>query len=212
MFARFSQQVFGGEIIGVYADMEGRVAQNCTQSHRRGVDSIAGNHVSFQTVGSQRQAAAGGGKRIDVEQRHLIVWVTAFDSRAQNTRTATEIQQVAAGQFVQMLQQQRAAAIQSAVAENTRQADDFERAFSQWQFVGLREAFQRFGFRRIGHRHQPQLAVPCAVELAWLAEWIELFGGAFDAAFFLADQVQLAAGQPRGQGVEDVIGQILGLG
>ncbi|MOA46362.1 hypothetical protein D3C78_1688660 [compost metagenome] len=39
-----------------------------------------------------------------------------------------------------------------------------------------------------------------------------MFGGTFDAAFFLADQVQLAAGQPRGEGVEDVVGQVLGLG
>ncbi|MNO99814.1 hypothetical protein D3C76_915950 [compost metagenome] len=138
--------------------------------------------------------------------------VTTFHCRAQDPCAAAEIKQVTAGQFVQMFQQQRAAAIQATMAEHPRQADDLQRAFGQRQFIGLRQAFQRFGFRRVGHGDQPELAVARAVEFAWLAERVELFGGTFDAAFFLADQVQLAAGQPRGEGVEDVVGQVLGLG
>ncbi|MCY1546913.1 hypothetical protein D9M68_829380 [compost metagenome] len=39
-----------------------------------------------------------------------------------------------------------------------------------------------------------------------------MFGRAFDAAAFFTHQIQLATGQPRGQGVEDVIGKVLGLG
>ncbi|MNM56620.1 hypothetical protein D3C81_677950 [compost metagenome] len=51
-----------------------------------------------------------------------------------------------------------------------------------------------------------------AVEFARLAEGVQLLGRTFDAAAFLADQVQLTAGQTRSQGVEQVIGQVAGLG
>ncbi|MNM44506.1 hypothetical protein D3C81_554050 [compost metagenome] len=54
--------------------------------------------------------------------------------------------------------------------------------------------------------------MPRAVELARLAERHQLLGRAFDAALFLADQKHLTTFQARGYGVEDVIGQILGLG
>ncbi|MNY20181.1 hypothetical protein D3C86_1536510 [compost metagenome] len=192
--------------------MERRIAQDRTQAHWRGIDAVTGNHLGFQSIGRQGQTTAGSGKGIHIQQRDLVVRVTTFHCRPQNPCTATEIEQVTARQFVQMLQQQRTAAIQATMAEHPRQADDLQRAFGQRQFVGLRQAFQRFGFRRVGHGDQPELAVARAVEFAWLAERVELFGGTFDAAFFLADQVQLAASQPRGEGVEDVVGQVLGLG
>lgn len=54
--------------------------------------------------------------------------------------------------------------------------------------------------------------MPRAVELARLAERVQLLGRAFDAAAFFTDQVQLTTGQARGEGVEDVIGQVLDLG
>src|SRR5471032_2303140 len=51
MFGCFSQQVLGREIICVHPDMERWVTQNRTQTHRRGIDAITGNHLGFQTVG-----------------------------------------------------------------------------------------------------------------------------------------------------------------
>lgn len=184
MFGRFSQQVLRCEIVGVHPDMERRIAQDRTQPHGRGVDTVTGNHLGFQTIGRQGQTTAGSGKGIHIQQSDLVVRVTTFHRRAQDPCTAAEVQQVTARQFVQVFQQQRAAAIQTTMAEHPRQADDLQRAFGQWQFVRLRQAFQRFGFRRVGYGDQPELAVPRAIEFAWLAERIELFGSTFDAAFF----------------------------
>jgi hypothetical protein len=106
---------------------------------------------------------------------------------------------MAAGQFVQMLQQQRAAAIQATMAEHARQADDLERAFGQRQRQRLRQAFQRAA--GVGHGDLPQLAMARAVELARLAERVQLLGGALDTAFFLPTRNSSAPGR-RSHGVE----------
>ncbi|MCY1464286.1 hypothetical protein D9M71_822880 [compost metagenome] len=50
-----------------------------------------------------------------------------------------------------------------------------------------------------------------AVELARRAEGGELPGGTFDTGAFLADQVQRLAGQARGEGGQQVVGQFAGL-
>ena len=54
--------------------------------------------------------------------------------------------------------------------------------------------------------------MPCAVEFARFAEGVQLLGRAFDTAALFTDQVQLAAGQARGQGIEHVVGQVFGFG
>ncbi|MOA44685.1 hypothetical protein D3C78_1670000 [compost metagenome] len=54
--------------------------------------------------------------------------------------------------------------------------------------------------------------MPRTVELAWLAERVELLGRPFDAAAFFPHQVHLSPGQARRHGIEDVVGQVLGLG
>ncbi|MNP65935.1 hypothetical protein D3C76_1615720 [compost metagenome] len=68
--------------------------------------------------------------------------VTTLHRGPQNASTATEIEQVTAGQFVQVFKQQGATAIQATMAKHARQADDFQRAFGQWQLIGLRQALQ----------------------------------------------------------------------
>jgi hypothetical protein len=98
------------------------------------------------------------------------------------------------------------------MAEHAGQADDLERPVGQWHFKDLGQACQDRGCRRVGHGGQPQLAVPRIVELAWFAEGVQLFGGAFDAAAFFAHQVQLGARQPCRHSLEDVVGEVLGLG
>ncbi len=54
--------------------------------------------------------------------------------------------------------------------------------------------------------------MPGAVQLARSAKGLQLFGRAFDAAAFFANQVQLTAGQARRQGIEQVGSQFTGLG
>ena len=95
MFDCFLQQVLGGVVIGVYPDMERRVAQDRVQPHRRGVDAVAGNHFAFQAVGGQGQAAAGSGEGIHVEQGDVVVRVATFDRSPEHARTAAEVQHVA---------------------------------------------------------------------------------------------------------------------
>ncbi len=51
-----------------------------------------------------------------------------------------------------------------------------------------------------------------AVELARAAERAQLFGGGFDPATFFAYQKQLAPGKAGRQRIEQVIGQVAGLG
>ncbi|MNH01896.1 hypothetical protein D3C79_611210 [compost metagenome] len=51
-----------------------------------------------------------------------------------------------------------------------------------------------------------------AVELAWLAKGMQLFRRAFDPATLFADQIQHSSGQSRGQGIEQVVGQIARFG
>ncbi|MNR24574.1 hypothetical protein D3C85_1416590 [compost metagenome] len=123
-------------------DMERWITQDCAQPHGRGVDAISGQHLGVQAVGGQCQAAAGSGERIDVQQGDGVVRVTTLHRGPQNASTATEVQQVTAGQFVQVFKQQGATAIQATMAKHARQADDFQRAFGQWQLIGLRQALQ----------------------------------------------------------------------
>ncbi len=85
-------------------------------------------------------------------------------------------------------------------------------AVFQAEFEAFGQAFQGLGFWRALDGHLPQLAMAGAVELAWLAKGLQLLGRALDATAFLADQVQLAASQARGQGVEQVGSQFAGLG
>ncbi|MDT4870279.1 hypothetical protein FQZ97_1053510 [compost metagenome] len=96
------------------------------------------------------------------------------------------------------------------MAEHAGQADHLQRAVVEVKAVALGERFE------VGHRGRlldidlPQLAMAGAVELARRAEGDELLGGTFDTGAFLADQVQRLAGQARGEGGQQVVGQFAG--
>ncbi|MNO68891.1 hypothetical protein D3C76_597350 [compost metagenome] len=98
------------------------------------------------------------------------------------------------------------------MAEHARQADHLQWAVFEVELEALGQALQRRGRWRLVDGHLPQLAMPGAVELARFAKGLQLLGRAFDTAAFLPDQVQLAPGQARRQGVEQVGGQLTGLG
>ena len=115
---------------------------------------------------------------------------------------------MAARQAVDVFKQQLGAAVQSAMAEYARQADHGQRLAGDVQLIALRQAFQFHGLRRLFDRHLPQLTMACAVQLARLAEGVQQLRRPLDAAALFAHQVQLAALQAGGQGIEQITGQL----
>ncbi|MNN43990.1 hypothetical protein D3C81_1582570 [compost metagenome] len=120
------------------------------------------------------------------------MWVTAFDCGAEYAGTTAEVQYMAHWQVIQVFEQQRRAAVQTAVAEHARQADHLQRAVFQFKREAFGQAFQWLGFGRVVHGDLPQLAMPSTVELAWLAQGLQVLGRTFDAAAFFAHQIEFA--------------------
>ena len=119
---------------------------------------------------------------------------------------------MAAGQGLQLPQQQRAAAIQAAMAEHPRQAHHLQLAIGQRQAVALGQGVQVGLGRRLFDTHLPELAMPRAIQFAGLAVGGQLLARALDPAALFADQEEFAAGQAGGQAGQQVVGQFAGLG
>ncbi|MNF47424.1 hypothetical protein D3C84_286260 [compost metagenome] len=111
-----------------------------------------------------------------------------------------------------MLEQQARTDVQAAVAEHAGQADHLQFAVGRGHRVAAGEGLEIRRGRNLLHRHLPQLAVARAVQLARPAEGLQLPGGTLDAGALLADQPQRPAGQARGEGGEQVVGQFARLG
>ncbi len=88
------------------ADMERRIAQNGVQPHRCCVDAVTGQHLGLQAICGKCQARTCGGKGIDIKHDDFVVRVTTLDGRPQHSGATTEVEQVAAGQLVDVFQQQ----------------------------------------------------------------------------------------------------------
>ncbi len=112
------QQALGGLVVGVHALVEGRVADDRGEFARRAVDAVGGDHFAVQAVGGEGQSAALDSEGVDVEQAQATGGVATLEDRPEYPGTAAEVQQMAAGQGLQLPQQQRAAAIQAAMAEH----------------------------------------------------------------------------------------------
>lgn len=112
------QQALGGLVVGVHALVEGRIADDRGEFARRAVDAVGGDHFAVQAVGGEGQSAALDSEGVDVEQAQATGGVATLESRPEYAGTAAEVQQMAAGQGLQLPQQQRAAAIQAAMAEH----------------------------------------------------------------------------------------------
>ena len=153
-----------------------------------GVDAVAGNDLSFHTIGCQRQTAARRGEGVNVKQRHVHVGVAPFDRSTQNARAAAEVEQMASGQAIKVVQQQGRPTIQAAMAEHAGEADDFQWAAWHFDLEVSGKTVQLYGLGSFFHGDLPQLAMPGAVEFARATEGAELAGRRFDACAFFPHQ------------------------
>ncbi len=98
------------------------------------------------------------------------------------------------------------------MTEHARQADDFQRPAFHFDVEVFGQCIQLDGLWSVFDSDLPELAMARAVEFAGAAERAQLTRRRFDACTFFPDQKQLATGQTRGQGVEQVVGEVLGFG